>query len=202
MNESEPQDTSQRDQNRSRVRASDAERERIADKLRAAVTDGRLSLEEGDERLAVLYATKFRDELPSLTRDLPGGAGDEQQDASGRSGGWGWGPRGPRPGRPDGTPDDEGWSGPGWGGPGWRTGPGGGAPGWGGPGGPGWGGWSMRRPPWPFRVFPVIMLLIVIGVIVSAVGGHFFWPIIPLFFLTMAFTRFAIFRACRRGWTR
>jgi hypothetical protein len=47
-----------------------------------------------------------------------------------------------------------------------------------------------------------VMLLILIGIIVSAVGGHFFWPIIPLFLLFMALTRFAFFRACRRGWTR
>lgn len=207
MNESEPQDTSYKDQNRSRVRASDAERERVADRLRSAAADGRLSLEEGDERLAALYAMKFRDELPSLTRDLPGDAGDEPQDGFwGRAGGWGpgWGPGGARQTPSEGAASGEA-GGPGWSRPAGFGGPGFGGPGWGGPGrGPGWGGpgWGMRRAPWPFRVFPVVVLLIIVGAIVSAVGGHFFWPIIPLFFLTMAFTRFAFFRACRRGWTR
>jgi Domain of unknown function (DUF1707) len=56
-----------------RVRASDAEREEVATILRAAVTEGRLTLEEGDERLARVYAAKFRDDLRPLTADLPGG---------------------------------------------------------------------------------------------------------------------------------
>ncbi len=57
----------------SRVRASDAEREEYAKMLRAAMTEGRLTLEEGEERLARVYAAKYRDELPELTADLPDG---------------------------------------------------------------------------------------------------------------------------------
>lgn len=56
-----------------RMRTSDSEREEVATILRAAVTEGRLSLEEGDERLAKAYAAKFRDELGPLTDDLPDG---------------------------------------------------------------------------------------------------------------------------------
>ncbi len=56
-----------------RMRASDDEREQVATILRAAVTEGRLNLEEGDERLAKLYASRFRDELGPLTQDLPDG---------------------------------------------------------------------------------------------------------------------------------
>lgn len=56
-----------------RVRASDAEREEYAKMLRAAMTEGRLTLEEGEERLARVYAAKYRDELPELTADLPNG---------------------------------------------------------------------------------------------------------------------------------
>ena len=56
-----------------RVRASDAEREQLAQVLRAAMTEGRLSLEEGEERLAKAYAATYRDELGPLTADLPGG---------------------------------------------------------------------------------------------------------------------------------
>jgi len=59
-----------------RMRASDAEREQIATILKAAVTEGRLSLEEGDERLAKAYAATYRDELGPLTTDLPGGGRD------------------------------------------------------------------------------------------------------------------------------
>ncbi len=54
-----------------RIRTSDAEREQVAAILRAAVSEGRLSLEEGDDRLARVYQAKYRDELAPLTRDLP-----------------------------------------------------------------------------------------------------------------------------------
>jgi len=56
-----------------RLRASDAEREQIATILRAAMTEGRLSLQEGEERLAAAYAATYRDELGPLTADLPNG---------------------------------------------------------------------------------------------------------------------------------
>lgn len=56
-----------------RVRASDAEREQVVQVLRAAMTEGRLSLAEGEERMAAVYAATFRDELTPLVADLPGG---------------------------------------------------------------------------------------------------------------------------------
>jgi hypothetical protein len=56
-----------------RMRTSDQEREQIAEILRAAMSEGRLTLEEGAERLAATYAAKFRDELGPLTADLPDG---------------------------------------------------------------------------------------------------------------------------------
>lgn len=56
-----------------RLRTSDKEREQIAEILRAAMTEGRLTLEEGEERLAAVYAAKYRDELGPLTADLPDG---------------------------------------------------------------------------------------------------------------------------------
>ncbi|WIM98307.1 DUF1707 domain-containing protein [Actinoplanes oblitus] len=56
-----------------RLRTSDTEREEIAEILRAAMAEGRLSLDEGGERLTVAYAAKFRDELDVLTGDLPHG---------------------------------------------------------------------------------------------------------------------------------
>jgi len=56
-----------------RLRTSDTEREEVATILRAAMAEGRLTLEEGEERLGSVYAAKFRDELAPLTADLPGG---------------------------------------------------------------------------------------------------------------------------------
>jgi hypothetical protein len=56
-----------------RLRTSDKEREQVAEILRAAMTEGRLTLEEGEERLGAAYAAKFRDELGPLTEDLPDG---------------------------------------------------------------------------------------------------------------------------------
>ena len=56
-----------------RIRTSDQERERIAEILRAAMAEGRLTLSEGEERLAAAYAAKYRDDLRPLTADLPDG---------------------------------------------------------------------------------------------------------------------------------
>jgi hypothetical protein len=54
------------------VRASDAERDRVVERLRRALSQGRLTLEEYDARVAAAYAAKTRGELSTLTRDLPG----------------------------------------------------------------------------------------------------------------------------------
>lgn len=56
-----------------RLRTSDTEREEIAAILRAAMGEGRLTLDEGEERLAAAYGAKYRDELGPLTADLPDG---------------------------------------------------------------------------------------------------------------------------------
>jgi len=55
------------------LRASDAERERVAQIVRAAAADGMLTLEEADERLATVYAARYRHELTPVTADLPAG---------------------------------------------------------------------------------------------------------------------------------
>lgn len=52
------------------VRASDAERERLASVVRQAVGDGRLTIVEGDQRLAAAYAAVHRHELGVVTADL------------------------------------------------------------------------------------------------------------------------------------
>ena len=56
---------------RGNLRASDADRERVADIIRRAAGDGRLTMDELDERLEAVYAAKTYAELEPLTRDLP-----------------------------------------------------------------------------------------------------------------------------------
>lgn len=53
------------------VRASDADRERTVELLRSQSVEGRLTLEEFAERMALAYEAKTQDELEQLTRDLP-----------------------------------------------------------------------------------------------------------------------------------
>lgn len=53
------------------IRASDKEREGVVDVLRDAYTDGRLTLEEFEDRMAAAYASKTWDDLRELTADLP-----------------------------------------------------------------------------------------------------------------------------------
>ena len=53
------------------LRASDADRERVADVIRQAAGDGRLTMEELDERLDAVYAAKTYAELEPITQDLP-----------------------------------------------------------------------------------------------------------------------------------
>ncbi|MEU5939627.1 DUF1707 domain-containing protein [Micromonospora sp. NPDC047548] len=53
------------------IRASNADRERVAAVLREAAAEGRLDLGELDERLGRLYAARTYAELGPLTQDLP-----------------------------------------------------------------------------------------------------------------------------------
>jgi hypothetical protein len=52
------------------LRASDADRERTADALRQAAGDGRLTLDELDERLHTAYEARTRAELERLVEDV------------------------------------------------------------------------------------------------------------------------------------
>ncbi len=54
------------------MRASNADRERVAQVLNTAVGEGRLSLDELQERLDIVYSAKTLAELEPVTRDLPG----------------------------------------------------------------------------------------------------------------------------------
>ena len=53
------------------VRASDADRESIANVLSTNLAEGRLTLDELSHRLDLVYAATTKDELAEVTRDLP-----------------------------------------------------------------------------------------------------------------------------------
>ena len=57
------------------LRASDADRERVANVLREAAGDGRLTMDELDERLDAVFAAKTYAELEPITHDLPAHGG-------------------------------------------------------------------------------------------------------------------------------
>ncbi|WP_246835392.1 DUF1707 domain-containing protein [Micromonospora sp. MH33] len=57
---------------RSGMRAADADREATAERLRAALEEGRLDLHEYDERLVRAYGAKTYADLDEVVADLPG----------------------------------------------------------------------------------------------------------------------------------
>jgi hypothetical protein len=157
-----------------RTRASDAEREEYARQVREAVGEGRLSLDEGDERLAAVYAAKYRDELAPLLTDLPR-AEERTAGPSYRRGGPGsHGPRsegvGPRgAGQGDGRGDGP-WHGSGE-------------------------GWGPRRGFFRPAIAVALVAAVLVGVWALS-AANFFWPAIPLFFLGL----FLLRRACWMGY--
>lgn len=56
------------------LRAGDADRERVAERLRKALEEGRLTFVEYDERVRQAYASATYGELEALLTDLPGTA--------------------------------------------------------------------------------------------------------------------------------
>jgi hypothetical protein len=58
-------------ESRDELRAADTDRAKVADRLRVALDEGRLSLDEYDERLQRAYAAKTYGELDQLLVDLP-----------------------------------------------------------------------------------------------------------------------------------
>ncbi|WP_217144065.1 DUF1707 domain-containing protein [Streptomyces sp. AC627_RSS907] len=58
------------------LRASDADRERVAEVLRDALAEGRLDMSEFEERLDATYSARTYGELAPITRDLPVGTAD------------------------------------------------------------------------------------------------------------------------------
>ncbi|WP_330175638.1 DUF1707 domain-containing protein [Streptomyces sp. NBC_01498] len=73
------------------MRASDSERERVAELLREAVAEGRIDMEEFDTRLDAAFKARTHGELQPLVRDLPapGSTGDlARPGIDDRRGGW------------------------------------------------------------------------------------------------------------------
>lgn len=68
---------------RPELRASDQERERVAQVLREAAGDGRLTLAELEERLDLTYRARTRGELTPLTDDLPAGTDEAAEPPAG-----------------------------------------------------------------------------------------------------------------------
>ena len=54
------------------IRASNSERQAVVERLQRALSQGRLTVEEFDERVNAAYAAKTHGDLAALTRDLPG----------------------------------------------------------------------------------------------------------------------------------
>lgn len=65
------------------VRASDADRDAVAGRLRDAHAEGRLTVEEFTERLDAAYAARTHGDLVPLTSDLPSGHGPVQRPRTG-----------------------------------------------------------------------------------------------------------------------
>jgi hypothetical protein len=157
-----------------RVRASDAEREEYATIVREAVGDGRLTLPEGDERLAQIYGARHREELRPLIADLPQGRR-----------GFGPGPGSGGPGFRSGYR--------GYGGPGYRR--------WAGPdGGPSDAPVARRGPALARHTGFVLVVAAVLTGLWLISGASFFWPAIPLTFLILSLARHAFGFGWRRRW--
>ncbi len=60
----------------SELRASDADRERTAERLRNAAAEGRLTADELEERLELAFGARTEVDLEPLTADLPATAGE------------------------------------------------------------------------------------------------------------------------------
>ncbi|MFG2209991.1 DUF1707 domain-containing protein [Streptomyces sp. NPDC048638] len=79
------------------LRASDADRDRIAEILREALAEGRLDAEEHAERIDVVYRAKTMGELEPVVRDLPAASGRSRSHSATASGAYAYGPAAPMP---------------------------------------------------------------------------------------------------------
>jgi hypothetical protein len=162
------------------VRVGDADREAVAAQLREHYADGRLTLEELNERIDQTFAAKTKADLNTVMRDLPQAS---------------------RPGA--GLP----YAGTGWpgqaGSPGWQ------GPGWHGPMSPGPGqhhdqGGRSRGPGGAFApMLGMIWLLVILGsVMIFGLGGGDRPFAIVLFLAALALVRRLFGLGGRRGGSR
>jgi hypothetical protein len=95
-----------------RIRAGDADRDRVVAALQAHREAGRLTAEEFEERMESALLARWLDELPALLADLPG---EEAAAGAHRPDGPPWAGRthGPHPHGPEAWPR-RGWRGPPW----------------------------------------------------------------------------------------
>ena len=79
------------------IRAADADRERVAERLRTSHAEGRLDMTEFQERLERCYEAKTLGELSQLVRDLPRHDEPDEQRSLASLRPWRWGmlPLGP-----------------------------------------------------------------------------------------------------------
>jgi DUF1707 SHOCT-like domain len=64
---------------RSTLRASDADREQFADRLRHATAEGRLVAEELEERLGAVFSARTYGDLDAVVADLPRGTVEQRR---------------------------------------------------------------------------------------------------------------------------
>ncbi|WP_060713618.1 DUF1707 SHOCT-like domain-containing protein [Pseudonocardia sp. HH130629-09] len=64
------------------VRISDADRQAVADRLRAAHAEGYLDLAEYDERVTEVWRMRTRGDLGRVTRDLPAASAAARRDGT------------------------------------------------------------------------------------------------------------------------
>jgi hypothetical protein len=62
-----------------RMRAGDKDRQQVVEQLGKHFGEGRLTVEEFDERVVRAHGSVYLDELPALTVDLPGEPQPQQQ---------------------------------------------------------------------------------------------------------------------------
>jgi hypothetical protein len=150
------------------IRVSDADRDTVAAQLREHYAQGRLTLDELNERLDRVFAARTNLELASVTSDLPYASPRGVLPSDGvHHGGSGHWARGDQ---------YQGGPGQGWGGRDW-TGPGRGGQGWAGPAwsGPGGGGgyrssWGRRRGGSVLGFIPLILAVWCVLILLGALG--------------------------------
>jgi Domain of unknown function (DUF1707) len=141
-----------------RIRVSDADRERVAARLREHYAEGRLSAEEMDERISAALTAKTAGDLRRVLADLP----EPEPEPASVS--------------PQAGPD---WAGPSWAGPSWA------GPRWSGPAWAGPRSVVYRRRP---RLLPLALFALIVALVLPGAGWLFLavFKLVLLFWLVAA----------------